>query len=383
MAAYKDTERNTWYVAFYYRDWQGNNKKKKKRGFKTKREALDWEKTFRQKQEASLDMLFIDFVEVYAEDMKPRLKYNTWLTKEHIIKTKLLPYFGNKKMNEIKAADVVRWQNEMMSFRDEDGNGYSKVYLKTLQSQLSAIFNHGIRLYELKENPVRKAGSMGGERRKEMLVWTKEEYKKFSEAIIDKPQAYYAFEVLFWTGLRVGELLALTPADIDFSAKTISVTKSYQRIKGEDYITDPKTEKSNRTVSIPDFLCEELQEYLAMLYGFKDDDRMFQITKSFLHHEMIRGSEKAGVKRIRIHDIRHSHVSMLIDMGFSAVDIAGRMGHESIDITLHYAHMFPSAQKDMAEKLNMERVGGRVCIKDQGKKHSQRKRKMNIIGKEI
>lgn len=245
----------------------------------------------------------------------------------------------------------------MMSFRDEDGNGYSKVYLKTLQSQLSAIFNHGIRLYELKENPVRKAGSMGGERRKEMLVWTKEEYKKFSEAIIDKPQAYYAFEVLFWTGLRVGELLALTPADIDFSAKTISVTKSYQRIKGEDYITDPKTEKSNRTVSIPDFLCEELQEYLAMLYGFKDDDRMFQITKSFLHHEMIRGSEKAGVKRIRIHDIRHSHVSMLIDMGFSAVDIAGRMGHESIDITLHYAHMFPSAQKDMAEKLNMERVG--------------------------
>ena len=357
MAAYKDTERNTWYVAFYYRDWQGNNKKKKKRGFKTKREALDWEKTFRQKQEASLDMLFIDFVEVYAEDMKPRLKYNTWLTKEHIIKTKLLPYFGNKKMNEIKAADVVRWQNEMMSFRDEDRNGYSKVYLKTLQSQLSAIFNHGIRLYELKENPVRKAGSMGGERRKEMLVWTKEEYKKFSEAIIDKPQAYYAFEVLFWTGLRVGELLALTPADIDFSAKTISVTKSYQRIKGEDYITDPKTEKSNRTVSIPDFLCEELQEYLAMLYGFKNDDRMFQITKSFLHHEMIRGSEKAGVKRIRIHDIRHSHVSMLIDMGFSAVDIAGRMGHESIDITLHYAHMFPSAQKDMAEKLNMERVG--------------------------
>ena len=344
-------------MAFYYRDWQGNNKKKKKRGFKTKREALDWEKTFRQKQEASLDMLFKDFVEVYAEDMKPRLKYNTWLTKEHIIKTKLLPYFGNKKMNEIKAADVVRWQNEMMSFRDEDGNGYSKVYLKTLQSQLSAIFNHGIRLYELKENPVRKAGSMGGERRKEMLVWTKEEYKKFSEAIIDKPQAYYAFEVLFWTGLRVGELLALTPADIDFSAKTISVTKSYQRIKGEDYITDPKTEKSNRTVSIPEFLCEELQEYLAMLYGFKNDDRMFQITKSFLHHEMIRGSEKAGVKRIRIHDIRHSHVSMLIDMGFSAVDIAGRMGHESIDITLHYAHMFPSAQKDMAEKLNMERVG--------------------------
>lgn len=358
MAAYKDTERNTWYVAFYYRDWQGNNKKKKKRGFKTKREALDWEKTFRQKQEASLDMLFKDFVEVYAEDMKPRLKYNTWLTKEHIIKTKLLPYFGNKKMNEIKAADVVRWQNEMMSFRDEDGNGYSKVYLKTLQSQLSAIFNHGIRLYELKENPVRKAGSMGGERRKEMLVWTKEEYKKFSEAIIDKPQAYYAFEVLFWTGLRVGELLALTPADIDFSAKTISVTKSYQRIKGEDYITDPKTEKSNRTVSIPDFLCEELQEYLAMLYGFKDDDRMFQITKSFLHHEMIRGSEKAGVKRIRIHDIRHSHVSLLISRKYDIFEVSKRIGHKSIVTTQNiYGHLFDGVQKTIASDLDKMRRG--------------------------
>ena len=153
MAAYKDTERNTWYVAFYYRDWQGNNKKKKKRGFKTKREALEWEQSFRQKQAASLDMLFKDFVEVYTEDMKPRLKHNTWLTKEHIINTKLLPYFGNKKMNEIKAADIVRWQNEMMGFRDKSGVGYSRVYLKTLQSQLSAIFNHGIRLYELKENP--------------------------------------------------------------------------------------------------------------------------------------------------------------------------------------------------------------------------------------
>lgn len=198
---------------------------------------------------------------------------------------------------------------------------------------------------------------MGGERRKEMMVWTKEEYQKFSEAVMDKPQSYYAFEILYWAGLRVGELLALTPADIDFKNKTITINKSYQRLQGEDYITDPKTEKSNRTVSIPDFLCEELEEYIAMLYGFKSDDRMFQITKSYLHHEMERGAKIAGVQRIRIHDIRHSHVSMLIGMGFSAVDIAGRMGHESIDITLHYAHMFPSAQKDMADRLNNERVG--------------------------
>lgn len=156
--------------------------------------------------------------------------------------------------------------------------------------------------------------------------------------------------------LTKAEMLALTPEDIDFEKHTISINKSYQRLEGKDYITESKTEKSNRIVSIPDFLCEELKEYMAMLYGFKKDDRLFQITKSFLHHEMIRGAKNSGVKRIRIHDIRHSHVSLLIGMGFSAVDIAGRMGHESIDITLHYAHMFPSAQKDMADKLNMERI---------------------------
>lgn len=121
---------------------------------------------------------------------------------------------------------------------------------------------------------------------------------------MDKPQSFYAFEVLYWTGLRVGELLALTPEDIDLEKHTISINKSYQRLQGEDYITDPKTEKSNRTVSIPDFLCEELEEYMAMLYGFKKNDRLFQITKSYLHHEMIRGAKISGVKRIRIHDDR-------------------------------------------------------------------------------
>lgn len=357
MAAYKDTQRNTWFVAFYYKDWKGDNKKKKKRGFRTKKEALEWEQRFKQKQAASLDMFFSDFVELYGNDKKSRLKYNTWLTKEHIIKTKLIPYFGQKKMNEIKPTDIIRWQNTMMEFQDENGNSYSKDYLRSIQAQLSAIFNHAVCFYELKDNPVRKAGGIGGEKRKEISVWTKEEYLKFSGEVWNKPQSYYAFEILYWGGLRVGELLALTANDIDFTNKTINVNKSYQRLEGKDFITEPKTEKSNRIVDIPDFLCEELQEYLRMLYGILPNQRIFQVTKYYLHHELERGAKAAGVKKIRVHDLRHSHVSMLIDMGFTPVAIAGRMGHENIDITMHYAHMFPSAQKEMAEKLNTVRVG--------------------------
>ena len=190
-----------------------------------------------------------------------------------------------------------------------------------------------------------------------MLFWTQAEYQRFAEAMMDKPLSYYAFEMLYWCGIREGELLALTPGDFDFEAGTVKISKSYQRLHGEDVITTPKTKKSNRTIKMPNFLCDEMRDYLGMLYGVKKKDRIFTVTKSYLHHEMDRGAKEAGVKRIRIHDLRHSHISLLIDMGFSAVAIADRVGHESIEITYRYAHLFPSKQTEMADKLDFERTG--------------------------
>ena len=143
-----------------------------------------------------------------------------------------------------------------------------------------------------------------------------------------------------------------TVESIDFEKETVRINKSYQRLHGEDVITTPKTKKSNRIIKMPKFLCEEMQEYLQMLYGLKKKERIFTVTKSYLHHEMDRGTKAAGVKRIRIHDLRHSHISLLIDMGFSAVAIADRVGHESIDITYQYAHLFPSKQTEMADRLD-------------------------------
>ena len=219
---------------------------------------------------------------------------------------------------------------------------------------MSAIFNHAVRFYHLPYNPAQRAGTIGSEEHKEMLFWTKEEYIKFSNAIMDKPLSFYAFELLYWCGIRVGELLALTPADFDFEKKTLTINKSYQRLKGRDVITSPKTLKSNRTIKMPQFLCDEVQEYISMLYEIKENERLFPVTKSYLHHEMDRGAKAADVKRIRIHDIRHSSISLLIEMGFSALAIADRVGHESIDITYRYAHLFPNKQTEMAEKLNLE-----------------------------
>ena len=352
MAIYKEEKTNTWRAVYRYTDWNGERKQTQKRGFKTKREAQAWEREQLNKTSADLDMTFRSFVDLYTADMKTRLKENTWATKDHIIRTKLLPYFGRLKMCNITAQQIITWQNEMLNHKDENGKPYSPVYLKTVHNQLSAIFNHAARFYGLNLNPARQAGNMGAEERKEMLFWTREEYTRFSEAMMDKPLSFYAFEVLYWCGVREGELLALTPADFDFEKRTLTINKSYQRLNKQDVITTPKTPKSNRVIQMPQFLCDELQDYLKQLYGVEPDSRMFPVSKSYLHREMDRGCKQTGVKRIRIHDLRHSHISLLIDIGFTALAIAERVGHESIDITYRYAHLFPTRQAEMADKLD-------------------------------
>jgi integrase len=293
---------------------------------------------------------------MYTADVKSRVRQNTWHTKEHIIRTKIQPYFGKRKLAEIKPKDIIAWQNEMLNYRDKDGEPFSPVYLKTIHNQLSAIFNHAVKYYGLRENPAAKVGNMGKAKSREMLFWTQEEYEKIAFAIMDNPISYYAFEMLYWCGIREGELLALTASDFDFNANIVTISKSYQRIKKQDVITPPKTPKSNRTITMPKILAEEMQEYLGMFYTPTDSERIFPVTKHYLSHEMERGCKLSGVKKIRIHDLRHSHVSLLIDMGFSALAIADRVGHESIDITYRYAHLFPSKQKEMAEQLDMERL---------------------------
>ena len=308
MPVYRDEKNNTWKIYYRYTDWDGTTHQSTKRGFKTKRDAQAWEREQHSKSSGNLDMTFRSFAEQYTEDMKSRAKENTWHTKEHIMRTKLLPYFGKLKMSSITPQQIIRWQNELINYRDKNGKPYSPVYLKTIQNQLSAIFNHAVRYYNLKENPCVKAGSMGKKKSREMLFWTKDEYLKFIDAMMDKPLSFYAFEMLYWCGIREGELLALTPADFDFKKRTVTISKTFQHTGGKDIVTPPKTEKSNRTITMPLFLADEIQEYLKMQYDIGLDDRLFPITKSYLYREMQRGCKDTGVKRIRIHDLRHPYV---------------------------------------------------------------------------
>ena len=349
MKAEKDKKTGKWLIQYRYTDWQGKRRKSTKRGFATKREAEEWLRNFLITQKADFDMKFEEFWKMYCADMETRLREHTMRTKKYIVELKILPYFGNKRVNDITAADIRQWQNELIKM------GYSPTYLKTINNQLSAIFNYAVRYYDLKSNPCEKAGSMGKSKAEEMDFWTGEEFRKFIDSVMNKRLSYMAFMTLYWTGMRLGELLALNPKDVDLKKRTISITKSYQRLGKKDVITPPKTPKSKRVITIPEFLAADIKDYMDSLYDLQEDDRLFPITKYYLEHEMQRGIKESGVKRIRVHDLRHSHASMLIELGFSPLEIANRLGHEKVETTLNtYAHLYPNKQTKLAERLDSE-----------------------------
>lgn len=241
-----------------------------------------------------------------------------------------------------------------------DGTKYADTYLRTVYNNLSTLFNFAVERGYIEKNPVRGRARFSKKSINGIDFWTLDEYKKFRKAISENHQSYIAFEILYWCGIRIGELLALTPADFDFRAPSdtqkskLRINKSYQRLDGKDVITKPKTEKSIRTITMPQSLADEVKEYIDSIYDIKKDERIFKFTKHKANHDMKKYSQIAGVKRIRVHDLRHSHVSYLIDRKYTALAIAERMGHEAVEITYMYAHLFPSVQDKMADEMDKD-----------------------------
>ena len=199
MSAYKDKAQGTWYVSFRYIDWTGKKTQKLKRGFKTKKEALNYEKEFIRKTAADMKMEMNSFIQVYFEDKKNELKENSIRNKEHMMNKHIVPYFGTRKMNEITPAEIIQWQNTIQE------KGYSKTYERMIQNQLNALFNHAQKIYNLKENPCKKVKKMGKSDANKLEFWTKAEYDRFIAGIEPGSEDYLIFEILFWTGIREGD----------------------------------------------------------------------------------------------------------------------------------------------------------------------------------
>ena len=202
------------------------------------------------------------FIQVYFEDKKNELKENSIRNKQHMMNKHIVPSFGTRKMNEITPAEIIQWQNTIQE------KGYSKTYERMIQNQLNALFNHAKKIYNLKENPCKKVKKMGKSDANKLEFWTKAEYDRFIAGIEPGSEDYLIFEILFWTGIREGELLALSLSDFDMSGNLLHINKTYNRIRKRDVIDTPKTENSVRTIDIPNFLKEEVQEYAKKHYGF-------------------------------------------------------------------------------------------------------------------
>lgn len=345
--AYKEKETKKWTAQWFEENALGEKSKHRKRGFDTKKEALEYERQKKLSTSKSMDMKLSAFMDVYFEDKQNELKERTLRNKRYMMEQHIVPYFGKKKMSEITAAQVIQWQNEMQQ------KGFSDAYLRMIQNQLTSLFTHATKIYDLQNNPCKKVKKMGNFDSRSLDFWTVDEYKKFRETIEPGSQYYLVFEMLFWTGCRIGELLALTPKDIDFAKNQMSITKTYYRNGGKDYITEPKTKQSIRVIEIPEFLKQEIEKYVDSHYGMPQNERLFPIGQEAVQHKLKRHVEKSGVKRIRVHDLRHSHVAYLIHLGVEPLLIKERLGHKDIKITLNtYGHLYPSQQRKIADLLD-------------------------------
>ena len=345
MPAYKDNKTNTWFCKFYYTDWQGNKKQKLKRGFTRQKDAKEWEKNFLDQFAKNPDIQFSILYKKYKEFITPRIRETTASSRFNMIDNHIAPYFNDMIVSEITPADIVNWQTEMLN------KGLSDTYIHSANVYLKAIFNYAVDYLGLQKNPCNK--SIGSLKTKKIDFWTPEEYKKFIEQCKDNILYYTIFEILYYTGMRVGEVLALTLNDIDFNKNTISINKTYYRITGKDIINPPKTDSSERTVDIPQFLSNEIKEYIKHIYNINPSNRLFECRHQYVRTVLIDRAKKAGVKVIRVHDLRHSHASMLINLGANPLLVAKRLGHESPEVTLKtYAHLFPDSQSEIVSKIH-------------------------------
>jgi len=350
MAVRKDNN-NKWISTVWYKDYNGESRRKKKEGFKLKREAEEWERDFLSKQAAQPDMTFDTLCDLYLETQKAHRKYSTYTTKQHRIDAWIRPAFKNRCISDIEAKDILKWQTELKTAEGQRGKPLSPGYMNSLFRELSSIFIFACKYYNLRENPTRKAGNMVGHKTKSMLFWTRDEFQKFIDTFDPADPFYAFFMVMYYTGMRRGECLALTVSDI--ADGRISINKTYNMYDGQETITTPKTAHSVRDITIPASLQEVIEKHIKRIYGAQPDTRIFSmISRSAAAYQLNNHAELAGVQRIRIHDLRHSHASLLIDMGFSAILVSQRLGHDNVNTTLTvYAHLFPDRQNEVADKL--------------------------------
>lgn len=355
MGAYKDEKTGKWEAVFYYYDLTGKRHQIHKRGFVTKREAKEFEESWKRMKTGAPDMTFREFVEGhYYPDTEPRLKKLTVIMKKRNIEQYVLPFFGNMKLNEIEPKTIVKFQNDILNSKNKmTGKSLSQSYKHKINLQLTAILHHAEMFYGLNNNPAKKTETIPEGKIPEPQIWTFEQYRKFAEVMKKKSPMYFLiFELGYYCMLRLGELQGLIYSDVDYENKTLTIARTFIRLNHEEIITTPKTGNS-RVIHLPDFLLEELRRYKDFQYGAEPTDRMFVVERTAIRANLVNGAKEAGVPPIRFHALRHSGLSWAYSVGFNPLQISERSGHaKGSKVLWNYLHTFASGDQKIAEKLD-------------------------------
>lgn len=362
MPTYYNEKTKKYFCKFYYTDWQGIRRQKKKEGFTLAREAKAYELEFLNKIAGDCNMKFSSLCALYLADYKARRRPTTAKNKEYSINKHFLPVFGDMPLTAITPVTIRKWQNKIISA------GYAETFQRSLNSYLSAIFNYAVKYYKLQANPVRLAGTIGKNKAENINFWTLDEFSAFTAALtaetsfskqhlhraVSNEVLLFAFNVLFYTGLRIGEFLALTVQDYNRAAQTLNINKSLAMLNGSPIIQPPKTPKSKRIINLPPKLCTMFDNYIAAMYEPQPQERLFPMLNKYNLAQALKTTARlAGIKPIRLHDLRHSHASLLINLNVSPLIISERLGHDDIKTTLNtYSHLYPNKRSELAEKIN-------------------------------
>lgn len=335
----KDEQRGTWYI-----DVTINGKRTFKRGFATKRQAADYERRLHD-EKVTHRLRVSELIAEYIDYKRPISAATTIHCYEQYTQWYYTDWFGGMFTDQVTPRFAAECRNRLADLAPN--------YARNILTVIKSIFEYGVKFEYVKENPFRFVEGFKTRRHREFETWDEEEFNRFISAVPD-PRMNLLFTLMYWTGMRCGEVQALTYADIHDGY--LRVNKAYAKYSG---VGEPKTINANRNIDLPDFLSERLKQAEDMdrqLDGFRTSWFVFggrePVPKQRMFNHFKRGIRESGVKNIRLHDLRHSHASWLIAHGYNLTYVSKRLGHSTVSMTLDvYTHLIDSLRTTEGEKI--------------------------------